>query len=278
MKGNVDGPAASAQFTDLRSITVSPSGTLYVVDQYAIRALSTDGVVTTLAGNVNEYGYDDAVGSAARFNTLGNLAVGKDGTIYVTANDAVRKLTPDGAVSTVLNARLPMWGLSGLTIDGHDNLYVGDWYGIWKLSPRGELSLFAGGKKDGNSMSRDGTGSDAVLVDIRNMTIDKVGVLYITESQVEGPMCSGTHSVVRKIDQNGVVTTIAGKPYDCFNSPGSSDGQGRTANFFYPEGITANIDGNLYVADNSNELIRRVTPDGMVTTIAGKAREQGSSD
>lgn len=113
--------------------------------------------------------------------------------------------------------------------------------------------------------SADGAGRAARFFNPSGVAVDSAGNLFVADT--------GNHTI-RKVTPAGVVSTFAGTPG--FN--GSADGPGNTARFRDPEGVAADDDGNLLVADAGNNTIRKITPDGVVTTLAGKAGAFGSAD
>jgi gliding motility-associated-like protein len=143
---------------------------------------------------------------------------------------------------------------TGVAVDAVGNVYVEDYgnHQIKKVTPAGVVTVFAG---SGASGFTNGQGSAATLNNPDGITIDGSGNLYIGDQS--------NHSI-RKITPGGLVTTLAGN-----GNIGSADGTGPTASFYYPKGLGVDATGNIYVADNSNNLIRKVTPAGVVTTIAG---------
>jgi sugar lactone lactonase YvrE len=150
-------------------------------------------------------------------------------------------------------------------VDGAGNLYVADSrnYTIRKVTPAGVVTTLAG---QANSLgSEDGTGSSARFGLPLGVAVDGSGVVYVADSY---------NSTIRKITPAGVVTTLAGLA----GIPGSSDGQGSLARFLSPSGVAVDGSGNAYVADPWNFSIRKVTPDGVVTTLAGAAEHPGIND
>ena len=151
----------------------------------------------------------------------------------------------------------------GITIDSSGNLFVADTCNntIREITPSGVISTIAGAA--GQTGSNDGIGSTAGFYDPYGIVAD--GNLYIADT---------SNNTIREINSTGIVTTIAGSA----GQPGSIDGVGPAAGFYAPVGITADSFGNLYVADHDNNTIRKITPAGVVTTIAGLAGLNGSSD
>jgi sugar lactone lactonase YvrE len=221
------------------------------------------GQFTTIAGTGSS-GSANGTGTAASFNGLNGTAVDKTGNIFVADGALIRKVTPSGVVTTFADLTSSNAGnsityaqLSGIVMDASGNLFVVDRYNslIRKVTPAGVVSTFVG---TGNYYaSNDGTGTQASIYLPSGITIDGSGNLYVTEN-------GGAGSKIRKITPSGVVTTLAGS-----SSLGSANNTGMAASFYYPNGIVADFYGNLYIADTNNNLIRKVTPSGVVTTIAG---------
>jgi sugar lactone lactonase YvrE len=237
--------------------------------------------VTTLAGLPGDAGFADGVGRLARFNSPGSVRTDMNGNVYVAdnLNDVIRKVTPGGVVTTVVGtagtagssdgAALTAATLndpSGVAIDASSgNLYIADGgnFTIRKVTPAGIVSTLAG--TAGIQGTSDGTGAAAQFDDPENIAVDASGNLYVPD---------GLADTVRKITPAGVVTTLAGSA----NVSGSNDGTGAAARFNDPDGIAVDLSGNVYVADSGNDTIRKVTPAGAVTTLAGSAGVSGSAD
>ncbi len=267
-RGSVDGTGTAALFNSPQGITVDGSGNLYVADSgnNRIRKITPAGVVTTLAGS--RYGFADGTGTTARFDSPRAVAVDDSGNLYVadTNNNRIRKITPAGVVTTLAG---DTWGHvgsvdgtgsdalfnspQGITVDGGGNVYVADTsnHKIRKITPAGVVTTLAG-RVPGFA---DGTGTAAEFYRPLGMSVDDGGNLYVADG----------NNRIRKITPAGVVTTLAG------STQGSIDGTGTDAKFYSPAGITVDGGGNVYVADTFNDSIRKITPVGVVTTLAGGA-------
>jgi hypothetical protein len=224
----------------------------------------------TLAGSAGQTGSADGAGSAARFNWPEGLAVDGGGNLYTADyhNDTVRKITAAGAVSTLAGspgqsgaadgtgsaARLS--GPQGVGADGVGNVYVADSGNntIRKITPAGVVSTLAG--SPGLSGSTDGTGSAARFNHPQGVTVDGLGYVYVADTW---------NHTIRKMTPAGTVVTLAGSP----GRAGSADGAGSAAGFYYPEGLAVDSGGNVYVADSYNDTVRKITPAGVVSTLAG---------
>lgn len=151
---------------------------------------------------------------------------------------------------------------SDIVIDASGNFYVADSGNnmIRKITPDGVVSQFVGNIPGG---SADGTGSGASFHYPYSLAIDAAGNLYLSDQG---------NQKIRKITPAGVVTTLAGT-----GQVGSNNGPGDQATFYGPTGITVDATGNVYVSDQGNNLIRKITPAGVVSTLAGSGTS-GSAD
>ncbi len=282
--GNVDGPGVFARFNRLLGITVDGTGSVYVSDSgsYTIRKIGADGTVSTWAGAFNQAGFSDGQGSAARFGgfafpqEIAGLAADSAGNIYVAdaGNHSIRKISPAGSVITLAGDGQPgnIDGVGraarfnrpfGVAVDRAGNVYVADLGNITvrKISPGGSVSTIAG--TAGQTGSVDGPAAQALFGGIGAIAVDSTGNVYVTDSG---------NSTVRKITQDGVVSTVAGAS----GVRGSADGAGAGASFFALSGITIDPSDNVYVTDN--DTVRKIAPGGVVTTIAGSPGMSGAGD
>ena len=263
--GYADGTGTAAQFNRPEGVSKDALGNFYIADSYnnAIRKVSSSGVVTTLAGG--GMGSADGTGNYASFYFPRGVAVDTStGNIYVadTYNHEIRKITPDGVVTTFAGSTT--FGFAdgtgtaarfnnptGLAVDASGNIYVADQDNncIRKITPAGVVTTFAGSTTSG---SADGTGTAAQFNNPSDVTIDASGTLYVADKG---------NNRIRKITPAGVVTTLAG------STQGFADGTGTTARFYSPTGIAVDDSGNIYVADYNNNRIRKITSSGVVSTV-----------
>ncbi len=271
VSGFVDGLGTAAQFSQPHTVAVDPDGNVYVADMnnHAIRKITPNGEVTLFAGGTQ--GDADGGGADAQFNYPYGVATDEDGNVYVadTHNHKVRKITPAGVVTTLAGstggsadgagADAQFYYLTGITVGEDGNIYVADKdnHKIRKVTPAGVVTTLAGS----TSGFADGTGSEAQFSQPYTVAVDSDGNVYAADA--------GNHRI-RKITQSGVVTTLAGE------SQGDADGTGAAAQFNYPYGVATDTDGNVYVADTHNHKVKKVTPAGVVTTVAGTTG--GSAD
>src|SRR5439155_6059077 len=159
---------------------------------------------------------------------------------------------------TAVRFRVP----AGVAVDRAGNVYVADTFNnaIRKVTAGGVVTTLAA--LPGSFGSTDGTGSNARFNYPDKLDVDSAGNVYVADSG---------NSTIRKVTPEGVVTTLAGKA----GSFGSANGTGNVARFNTPEGIAVDSTGNVYVADLGNCTIRKITPAGEVTTLAGRAGSVG---
>jgi kumamolisin len=234
-------------------------------------------VVSTFAGVAGTAGSTNGTGTAALFNTPGGICVDGSGNVYVadTGNQTIRKVTPAGVVSlyagTAGSAGSSNTGTgtfnspSNVAVDSSGNVYVADASNnaIRKITPAKVVSTLAG--RAGRTGSTNGTGSGARFNSPQGVAVDSNGNIYVADAG---------NNLIRKVTSAGVTTTLAGGA----GVSGSTDGSGTAARFNYPVDVAVDGSGNVYVADTNNNTIRKITPAGVVTTIAGTAGVTGSND
>ncbi len=297
--GSADGTGASASFYYPTGVATDSAGNVYVADSgnNTIRKITLAGVVSTLAGTPAIFGSADGTGAAASFIGPAGVATDRAGNVYVadSGNNTIRKITPAGVVSTLagtpgiygsadgIGAAASFHYPAGVATDNAGNVYVADSGNntIRKISPTGVVSTLAG--TPGVSGGTDGTGAAASFDSPTGVATDRVGNVYVANT---GTICGGggfggippppciPQSTIRKITPAGVVSTLAGTP----GIYGSADGTGAAASFHYPAGVATDSAGNVYVADSLNNTIRKITPAGLVSTLAGAPGVTGSAD
>ena len=275
VNGHDDGLGAAASFYYPIGVAVDSNGNVYVADNFNhnIRKVSAGGVVVTFAG-YGRSGSDDGIGSQAGFNRPSGVAVDANGNVYVadTNNYKIRKITSSFVVTTLagsgsmgtadgIGAAASFSSPYGIAVDVNGNVFVSD-YGsnkIRKITSSGVVTTLAG---SGSNSSADGIGAAASFSSPLSVAVDSNGNVYVADYG---------SSKIRKVTSSGVVTTLAGSVV------GNSDGTGSSASFNWPSGVAVDSNGNVFVADSRNEKIRKITPLGEVTTVAGSGAV-GSTD
>ncbi|HVF70432.1 MAG TPA: NHL repeat-containing protein [Chthoniobacterales bacterium] len=273
--GSKDGQGAAAQFKWPSGVAVDAAGNVYVGDtgNNLIRKITPGGSVSTLAGSAGKHGYEDGVSSAALFWSPKGVAVDAALNVYVADSNSqtIRKVSPDGSVTTVAGSpdtgagTRGIGGFSegrgktaffhsptGVAVDKAGDVYVADSnnYIVRKIGPDGTVTTVAGAAKESGAV--DGDAKSARFIIPFGIAVDGAGNAYVTDK-----------TTVRKIDPRGMVTTLAGSEEDI----GTTDGVGPAARFQNPKAVAVDGKGNLYVADDGNRNIRKITPEGRVKTI-----------
>jgi sugar lactone lactonase YvrE len=263
--GFANGPGASATFDQPWGVAVDSAGNVYVAEtNQAIRKITAAGVVSTLAGT-GAIGFTNGPGASATFHAPYGIAIDSAGNAYVGefGNNAIRKITAAGVVSTLAGtgavgfangagASATFFDPWGVAVDSAGNVYVADTGNnvIRKITAAGVVSTFAG---TGDAGSTDGPGASATFVWPYGVAVDSAGNLYVAGN-----------NKIRKITAAGVVSTFAGT-----GATGFTNGPGASATFSDPVGIAVDGAGNVYVAEEGNNAIRKVTAAGVVSTLAG---------
>jgi sugar lactone lactonase YvrE len=219
--GVVDGRPATQATICPQGVAVGPDGSLYIAENWFIRRVSPDGIITTVAGN-GWWGYSGDGGPATQavLSYPRGVAVGPDGSLYIadSGNHHIRRVGPDGIISTV--AGDPIYSHNGYSGDG-------------------------------------GPATEALLNYPTGITLSPDGSLYFADT---------INNRIRRVSPAGIITTVAGNGVAGYGGDG---GPATQAALNYPWGVAVGPDGSLYIADSQNQSIRRVGPDGIITTVAG---------
>jgi sugar lactone lactonase YvrE len=243
-------------------------------------APTTLATVGTLAGERSGKDSRDGAGAAAHFSWPMGIAVDASNTVYVVDEEAntIRKITPAGQATTLagrpgtkhesqdgLGAAARFYHPVGLAVDAGGTLYVtdADNHTIRKITPQGDVTTLAG--LAGHKGHLDGGPGTAQFNLPHGVAVAANGTVYVADTD---------NHTIRQLTPAGQVTTLAGLA----GSAGSADGVGTQARFSHPSGIAVDASGTLYVADNGNYTVRKITPAGVVTTLAGLARHKGSAE
>ena len=278
------GPAVAASLDVPIGVAVDGAGNLYIADTNSrrVRRVGTDGTIQTLAGNGGPFSGDGGPASGAVLNYPFGVALDGKGNLLVadTYNNRIRKVAPDGTISTVagngaagfsgdgaaaVNAALNT--PSGVAVDSAGNLYLADTYNdrIRRVSPGGVITTIAGSGNVPGQAGDGGPATAAVLNGPRGVAVQGNSV-FIADSR---------NNLIRKIGADGVITTVAGTGTAGYAGDGGASNQ---AQLNQPSAIALDGAGNLYIADTLNNRVRKVTPAGMITTIAGNGVAAFSGD
>jgi gliding motility-associated-like protein len=231
------------------------------------------GQTLTLSGS-GDNGSSNGDALTSSFSNPSGVAVDAAGNTYVadSDNNIIRKISPTGVTTTFAGSGSPGFadgngavasfqGPGGIVIDAFGNLYVADSknHRIRKITPAGDVSTLAG-KFTG---AGDGTGTAASFNTPQGIAIDAAGNLYVADT---------FNNLIRKISPAGDVITLAGS-----GSPGNANGTGTAASFNSPQNLTVDAAGNVYVTDLGNNVIRKITPLGDVSTYAGNGSPGGTN-
>lgn len=272
--GANDGPGLSAKFNRPGNIAADRQGNLVVADvgNNTIRAISSGGVVSTLAGRASAS--VDGQGDKGRFKTVVGLASDQRGKVVVAESSALRSLSPSGSLTTIKTSQ----SVPNLALDSRGFMYVSD------ASQFGPSTTTRQYTPDGVATGKTYAIADQLAVDaqdnlygvsrgtLSNLSSEKklavVGVGNVSAIAFDAAgnayLADRSRSIVFKVSPSGAVSILAGME----SKPGYQDGAGATAQFNSPQGIAV-VGTDVYVADTGNNLIRKIGPDGKVTTIAG---------
>jgi hypothetical protein len=272
--GSVNGLAHDARFRNPTGIARDTAGNFYVADtgNQVIRKIAPDLTVTYLAGAVGQIGSVDGSGTAARFAYPWGIAVDASGNVFVadSGNHTIRKITPSGFVTTLAGLAGQAGSADGsgsaarfnnpssIALDASGNLWVTDYLNctLRKVTSAGVVTTVAGAP--GQYGSADGVGSAARFSFPDGLALDEMGNIYVVDTN---------NHAIRKVTPAGEVTTFAGT----LQQSGYRDSVDGPPLFSDPGGIIQEPNGSFLVTDRGNSVVRRVTPGGYVTTIAGRA-------
>src|SRR3954471_2167529 len=252
-QGTADGAGSTAGFEFPIRLAVDFTGNVYTleIDNPSVRKINAAGFVSNHAGT-GLLGFKDGPAAIAQFGTSLGIVADAQGNIYVAdnGNSRIRKITAAGEVITIagsdhqglldgIGTQAQFFSVAGMVLDAHGNLFVADENRIRKITPAGVVSTFAGSGEYGFA---DGMGVNASFTFAEDLVIDKNGNIYVSDEDR-----------IRKITPDGLVSTLAG------GTQGFQDGDGLAAKFNRPTGLGIDKDGSIYVADNQNNRIRKIS-------------------
>ena len=264
---------------------VDGSGNIFIADttNLRIRKVDTGGIITTVAGNGSlGYSGDGGPATEARLGYVYGIAVDSIGNIFVTdtTNSCIRKIDANGIITTVAGNGL--WGYDGdngpalqarlkiprgVAVDSAGNIYIADTYNyrIRKVDANGIITTVAGDGTRGYG----GDGGPARQGSLRwpmGIAVDHEGNIFIADYG---------NNRIRKVDRTGIITTVAGNGVEGYSGDG---GPAIQANLGYPDGVATDSIGNLYIAAGANDRVQKVDTSGVIMTLAGNGESGYSGD
>ena len=271
------GAGSSAEVQFPLSVAVDSQDNVYITESGSrrVRRIDAIGVITTIAGDgsLGPVG-DGGPAIDAHFNLPQGVAVDGAGNIYIAdeGDQRVRRIDTAGIITTIAGTGSPgfggdggpatsalLHGPSAVAVDAVGNIYIADTGNIRirRIDTSGTITTVVGTGTFGNT-GDNGPATSATFGLCEGIAIDGAGNLYLGDID---------YLVVRRIDQNGVITTVAGKSLE-FGLTGDG-GPATSAELDYPEGVAFDAAGNMYIADTDNGRIRRVDTAGIITSVAG---------
>ena len=277
-----NGPAVEARLDTPHGVVRDGTGNLYIADynNHRIRKVDSSGTITTIAGTGKPgFGGDGGPATEAGLYRPTGIAIDAAGNLYISDfhNHRIRKVDFSGTITTVAGTGERGFGGDGgpatqallnyprdVAVDGAGNLYIADQGNnrIRKVDFSGEIITVVGTGERGFG-GDGGPATQALLNFPHDVAVDGAGNLYIAD---------WTNNRIRKVDSSGVITTIAGTGERGFSGDG---GLAVQAQLRRPTGVATDSAGNLYIADEDNERVRKVDSAGVISTIAGSG-ERGS--
>ena len=285
---NGDGGAAVyTTLDDAQGAVMDASGNLYIADtaNNRIRKVDTNGIISTLAGrgpsypSSGRYSGDGGMAITADLNWPTGVAVDASGNMYIAdnQNQRIRMVNTSGIITTVAGnggktysgdggaaTNTSLNYPEGVALDALGNLYIADTGNsrIRKVDTNGIITTVAGG-----SFGVDGGAATNASLNLPGcLAFDSAGSLYIADQG---------NGRVRKLDTNGIITTVAGNGIGTYAGDG---GAAINASLYLPRAVNFDAFGNLYIADNGNSVIRKVDINGIITTVAGNGSKTYTGD
>jgi RHS repeat-associated protein len=282
------GAATQADLNSPFAAAAGPDGSLYIADTInnRVRRVAPDGTITTVAGTgVAGFAGDGALATQALlFNPTG-LALGPDGSLYIsdTLNERVRRVAPDGTITTVAGtgaaayggdggaaSQAQLWEPEGLAVGPDGSLFIADTVNnrVRRVAPDGTIETVAGTGAFGGA-GDGGAARSAQLAGPEAVAAGPDGSIYIADT---------LNNRIRRVDVSGLIATVAGNGQQC-NGGGCGDGGAATlAQLWLPGGVAVARDGTLYIADSGDARVRAVTADGTIGATAGGAAGVGGEN
>ena len=279
------GRATSASLDSPRGVAVDAAGKVSIADydNNRIRNVSTNGIITTVAGNgTAAYTGDGREAIFGELHLPGSVAVDAFGNLFIadTDNQRIRKVDTNGIITTVAGngaggysgdggqaTNTDLDYPQGVAVDASGNLFIADTdnSAVRKVDTNGIITTVAGDEREGYF----GDGGPATSAELEfpvGVAVDAIGNLFIADFYDQR---------VRKVVTNGIITTVAGNGIASYSGDG---GPATSASLYDPQGVAVDASGNLFIADSNNRRIRKVNASGIITTLAGNGGYGYSGD
>jgi len=280
-----NGHATDAKLNYPLGVTVDVSGNIYISDEMnnRIRKVDTNGIITTFAGTgVFGYNGDNKMSTNAEITDGCYLFMRNDGNLYLAdeLNGRIRKINIRDTITTIAGSAIigcigdngfatlaQLGNPAGITIDGMGNIYYADdgCSRVRKIDTAGIITNFAGSDSIGFA-GNGGPADSAALFNPVDVAIDSKGNVYISDL---------INNMIRKVDIHKIITTFAGTGAFGYTGDG---GPATAATFNYPEGLAVDGAGNVFFADQGNNVIRKIDTLGIITTVVGDGYGAGLTD
>ncbi len=245
------------------NLAADAAGNLYVADMFnnRIRKIALDGSISTIAGDGGPGPFDvhgddgNSALSARLWLPMGVAAGPHDGQLYIADAISVRQITPDGVIRSLYS------GYSqGLAVDSSGNIYLAEGCRVRKITPYGTVTRVAGYYSHCGYSGDGGPATAALLTRPYGVAVDSIGNLFIADTY---------NNRIRKVSTDGIITTIAGSGPPFLRDYSGDGGPATEAQLSVPHAVAVDTAGNVYIADTGSIVVRKVSPDGIITTVAG---------
>lgn len=270
------GAAVKAQLNYPRAIVFDKQGNMYIADtsNNCVRKIDTQGIITTYAGcGIRGTSGDGGPAVLAQLMSPRALAVDQEGNLYIATSFNLRKVDTKGNISTV--AGTSEYGFSGIggaataaqfysinsvVVDNKNNMFISESGCIYRVNTKGIINPYAGNGGFGDK-GDGGPANLATFFGANGLTLDSNNNLYFADI---------FNSSIRKIDSNGIISTVAGAGEPFQGGYSGDGGPATSAELDFPNGLAFDKAGNMYIADTGNNCIRKVDTTGTITTVVGK--------